>query len=183
IFGGKLTDCINVGEEVCARARELGVVLHFADRVWYGEPPEAVRDEYFHQARLMDLDALTSPSASEKLSTRLWRRYGAEALGLQDPLRRRRGGEDRGVLRDAFDPPGSGGRSAAPAEGRIATASPPPARRSRSPSPGACSAALPARVAPLRRGHGRAARAPCRADVHPPFRPRHRSHRAPPPRC
>src|SRR5439155_23432632 len=36
IFGGKLTDCINVGEEVCARARELGVVLPFADRVWYG---------------------------------------------------------------------------------------------------------------------------------------------------
>jgi len=41
-----------------------------------------------HQARLMDLDSLTSPNASEKLSTRLWRRYGAEALGLLEAIRR-----------------------------------------------------------------------------------------------
>ena len=88
IFGGKLTDCINVGEEICAEVRRLGVVLPFADRVWFGEPPAAVRDEYYHQARLMDLDALTSPNASEKLSTRLWRRYGAEALGLLEAIRR-----------------------------------------------------------------------------------------------
>jgi glycerol-3-phosphate dehydrogenase len=88
IFGGKLTDCINVGEEVCAEVQRLGVALPFARRVWYGEPPEAVRDEYFHQARLMDLDALTVPRASEKLSTRLWRRYGAEALGLLEAIRR-----------------------------------------------------------------------------------------------
>ena len=88
IFGGKLTDCLNVGEEICAALARLGVALPFADRVWYGEPPPAVRDEYFHQARLMDLDAMTSALASEKLSTRLWRRYGAEALGLLDLIRR-----------------------------------------------------------------------------------------------
>ncbi|HZX92987.1 MAG TPA: FAD-dependent oxidoreductase [Myxococcales bacterium] len=88
IFGGKLTDCINVGEEICEVVRGLGVVLPFADRVWYGEPPEAVREEYFHQAQLMDLDALTAPRASEKLSTRLWRRYAGEALGLLEAIRR-----------------------------------------------------------------------------------------------
>lgn len=88
IFGGKLTDCINVGEEVCAEVRRLGVALPFERRVWYGDPPAAVREEYFHQARLMDLDSLTSPNASEKLSTRLWRRYGSEALGLLEAIRR-----------------------------------------------------------------------------------------------
>jgi len=88
IFGGKLTDCINVGEEICAEVQRLGVTLPFPDHRWYGEPPEAVRDEYFHQARLMDLDALTVARASEKLSTRLWRRYGAEALGLLEAIRR-----------------------------------------------------------------------------------------------
>ena len=88
IFGGKLTDCLNVGEEICAEVRRMGVALPFADRVWYGEPAEAVREEYFHQARLMGLDARTSPQSSEKLSTRLWRRYGAEALGLLDSIRR-----------------------------------------------------------------------------------------------
>ena len=88
IFGGKLTDCLNVGEEICALVRKLGVALPYADKVWYGEPPPAVREEYFHQARLMGLDAMTSPHASEKLSTRLWRRYGSEALGLLEAIRR-----------------------------------------------------------------------------------------------
>jgi glycerol-3-phosphate dehydrogenase len=88
IFGGKLTDCLNVGEEICAEVQRLGVALPFADRVWYGEPPPAVREEYFHQARLMGLDAMTSPQSSEKLSTRLWRRYGSEALGLLEAIRR-----------------------------------------------------------------------------------------------
>ena len=88
IFGGKLTDCLNVGEEICQEVKRLGVPLPFDGRVWYGEPAEAVRDEYFHQARLMELDALTSANASEKLSTRLWRRYGAEALLLLEAIRR-----------------------------------------------------------------------------------------------
>ena len=34
----------------------------------------------------MDLDALTTPQASEKLSSRLWRRYGAEIQPLVDAL-------------------------------------------------------------------------------------------------
>ncbi|MCA1825392.1 MAG: glycerol-3-phosphate dehydrogenase/oxidase [Myxococcales bacterium] len=88
IFGGKLTDCLNVGEEICAIVRKLGVALPYADKVWCGEPPPAVREEYFHQARLMGLDAMTSPHSSEMLSTRLWRRYGAEALGLLEAIRR-----------------------------------------------------------------------------------------------
>jgi glycerol-3-phosphate dehydrogenase len=36
----------------------------------------------------MGLDELTAPHASEKLSTRLWRRYGSEALGLLEAIRR-----------------------------------------------------------------------------------------------
>ncbi len=88
IFGGKLTDCLNVGEEICAEVQRLGIALPYADKVWYGEPPAAVREEYFHQARLMGLDEMTSPLSSEKLSTRLWRRYASEALGLLEAIRR-----------------------------------------------------------------------------------------------
>ena len=87
IFGGKLTDCLNVGEEICGQMAALGVELPFPKQSWFGEAPESLRDDYFHQARLMDLDALTSPAASEKLSTRLWRRYGAGALGLLEQIR------------------------------------------------------------------------------------------------
>jgi len=46
-----------------------------------------VRDEFFHQARLMDVDALTSADSSEPISTRLWRRYGESALRLLEDIR------------------------------------------------------------------------------------------------
>src|SRR5207237_6424672 len=88
IFGGKLTDCLNVGDEVCWEIERLGVALPYRDCPWFGEPPAAVRDEYFHQARLMDLDAMTSPRSHEKLSTRLWRRYASSALPMLEAIRR-----------------------------------------------------------------------------------------------
>lgn len=87
IFGGKLTDCLNVGEEVLAAVKRLGVTVPYPDARWYGEAPEQTREEFFHQARLMDLDAKTAPGVSEKLSTRLWRRYGGEALRLLEEIR------------------------------------------------------------------------------------------------
>jgi glycerol-3-phosphate dehydrogenase len=87
IFGGKLTDCLNVGEEVRREVQALGVAVPFADRRWYGEPGEEVRSEYFHQARLMALDAMTPKASSEPLSVRLWRRYGSNAIGLLEDIR------------------------------------------------------------------------------------------------
>jgi glycerol-3-phosphate dehydrogenase len=87
IFGGKLTDCLNVGEEIYEQVTRLGVRARFPERKWYGEPPDEVKDEFFHQATLMELDALTAKSSSEPLSTRLWRRYGAEALRLLESIR------------------------------------------------------------------------------------------------
>ncbi len=87
IFGGKLTDCLNVGEEVADLVAELDVPLPYRGVPWYGEPPDQVRDEYFHQAKLMRLDDLTAPESSEPLSTRLWRRYAASALRLLEDIR------------------------------------------------------------------------------------------------
>ncbi len=87
IFGGKLTDCLNVGEEVAEEVRRLGVDLPYPNARWYGEPPDEARREFMHQARLMRLDALTSPRSSENLTSRLWRRYGAEGFGLLEAIR------------------------------------------------------------------------------------------------
>jgi glycerol-3-phosphate dehydrogenase len=87
IFGGKLTDCLNVGQEVFDVVRRLGVDAPHPRRPWYGEPQDA-RREYLHQAEQMDLDARTSPRASEPLTPRLWRRYGRDALQLLDAIRR-----------------------------------------------------------------------------------------------
>ena len=87
VFGGKLTDCLNVGEEVCAEVEDLGVPLEDDLRNWYGEPATATREEFFRQARLMKLDRLRSKPDTEPLSDRLWRRYGRRAFGLIEAIR------------------------------------------------------------------------------------------------
>lgn len=87
IYGGKLTDCLNVGEEVTDIVRRLGLVLPYPQQKWFGEPSAAVKAEFFHQARLMNLDGMTSASSSEPLSTRLWRRYGDNAFNLLESIR------------------------------------------------------------------------------------------------
>jgi alpha-glycerophosphate oxidase/glycerol-3-phosphate dehydrogenase len=87
IFGGKLTDCLNVGEEVAEHVRRLGVEAPAPNRRWYGEPGADSRAEFMLQARLMDLDRLTDPSSSEPLSERFWRRYGETAFGLLERIR------------------------------------------------------------------------------------------------
>ncbi len=87
IFGGKITDCINVGNEISAAVQALGIRLHYEDKVWYGEPHESIKLEFLHQAKLMDLDSLTDSSSSEPLTKRLWRRYGANALEMLESIR------------------------------------------------------------------------------------------------
>ena len=87
IFGGKLTDCLNVGNEVADLVGTLGVELPYRHMRWYGEPPVEIREEYFHQARLMRLDDMTAKESSEPLSTRLWRRYAESALRLLEEIR------------------------------------------------------------------------------------------------
>lgn len=94
ILGGKLTDCLNVGDEVVAELAKLGIAVPEPDACWYGEPPAALREEYLRQARLMNLDELTDPSSSEPLSERFWRRYGQSAFHLLERIR-----EDRNCAR------------------------------------------------------------------------------------
>jgi glycerol-3-phosphate dehydrogenase len=86
IFGGKLTDCINVGQDVCAHVRRMGVALTHPGFRWFGEPLGPVCEEYFQRARLMRLDDHTALDASEPLSARLWRRYGLNALGILERI-------------------------------------------------------------------------------------------------
>ena len=87
IFGGKLTDCVNIGNEVLAAVRKLGVALDRTGKTWYGEPKKATRDEFFRQARLMGLNKLRKGRAFETLATRLWRRYGLRAFAMLEAIR------------------------------------------------------------------------------------------------
>ncbi|WP_048671144.1 glycerol-3-phosphate dehydrogenase/oxidase [Candidatus Competibacter denitrificans] len=87
IFGGKLTDCVNVGNEVADIVESLGIALSHRRYKWYGEPHRSVREEYLHQAQLMNLDSYTFPGAMESLTSRLWRRYGDKAFRLLEDIR------------------------------------------------------------------------------------------------
>jgi alpha-glycerophosphate oxidase/glycerol-3-phosphate dehydrogenase len=87
IFGGKLTDCLNVGDEVAQWIAQLGIAVPQPDNKWYGEPGEDMKCEFMLQAQLMNLDALTDASSSEPLSERFWRRYGEAAMVLLERIR------------------------------------------------------------------------------------------------
>ena len=87
IFGGKLTDCLNVGEEVAREIERLGIPLEKDLANWYGEPAGATRAEFFRQAKLMKLDRLRVKPETEPLSDRLWRRYGRRAFDLLEAIR------------------------------------------------------------------------------------------------
>jgi glycerol-3-phosphate dehydrogenase len=86
IFGGKLTDCINVGEEMFHEVTKLGVSFSRPKERWYGEPAADALAEFMQKAAQIRLDEMTSPQSSELLSTRLWRRYGKDAFTLLDRI-------------------------------------------------------------------------------------------------
>ncbi|MCC7078754.1 MAG: FAD-dependent oxidoreductase [Acidimicrobiia bacterium] len=87
IFGGKLTDCLNVGRELVEIVAHLGVPMDEYRPDWYGEPPQTTRAEFRRRCRLMKLDRLRKRAAFETLTDRLWRRYGLRAFAMLEAIR------------------------------------------------------------------------------------------------
>jgi len=85
IFGGKLTDCLNVGNEICEHAAQLGLALQPVGK-WYGEPDAQARAAFFKRAGELGLDEIVASDTQEALSERLWRRYGANAGAMIDAI-------------------------------------------------------------------------------------------------
>ncbi|THB72869.1 MAG: glycerol-3-phosphate dehydrogenase/oxidase [Desulfobulbaceae bacterium] len=86
IFGGKLTDCLNVGEEICEEVSKLGISLREVKEKWYGEPSNEVKAQYFKQASSLGLDQVIATDTGEILSDRLWRRYGKQAISMLNAI-------------------------------------------------------------------------------------------------
>ena len=88
IFGGKLTDCVNVGEEIAALLPALDVQAETPKARWYGEPGDDVKQAFLSRARIV----LTGAGAGlvsvdgEDVAERLWRRYGSDADGMLDEI-------------------------------------------------------------------------------------------------
>jgi len=87
IFGGKLTDCLNIGEEVVALVSKMGIEMNSLDSRWFGEPSGEIRREFFRQARQEDLDAYRKNKDYEPLHLRLWRRYGTKAFSMLEEIK------------------------------------------------------------------------------------------------
>ena len=86
IFGGKLTDCINVGDEISDCVARLGLKIKQPVGKWYGEPDGRQRSLYFRRAKTLGLDGITAKDTGEAVSERLWRRYGANADVMLDSI-------------------------------------------------------------------------------------------------
>ncbi len=89
IFGGKLTDCVNVGEEVVSILKEMNLDVPFDDdaALWYGEPSAALKKSFMSLASEYNIDSRVDTLSGEPLSERIWRRYGELANGLLEKIK------------------------------------------------------------------------------------------------
>jgi glycerol-3-phosphate dehydrogenase len=85
IFGGKLTDCLNVGEEVTAAAAELGLTLG-PEATWFGETGVADRQAFLRRAAASGLDRAPVMEREATVADLLWRRHGPAAQLVVDAM-------------------------------------------------------------------------------------------------
>ncbi len=81
ILGGKLTDCLNVGEELVGELNRFGLKVKVPGR-WFGEGNQSRKDEFF------DLVRQTATQTPNLIADGLWRRHGEKAFEIigQAPL-------------------------------------------------------------------------------------------------
>lgn len=70
ILGGKLTDCLNVGEEVIAEVRKLGLST-VNPGTWFGEGSQIRKTEFFGVVA-----SLAPADQAERIAEGIWRRHG-----------------------------------------------------------------------------------------------------------
>ncbi|KGA09594.1 MAG: hypothetical protein GM45_0805 [actinobacterium acAMD-5] len=76
IFGGKLTDCLNVGDEVAALVQKMGLKLSKSKR-WFGEDLNDNKPEL--KSKLMKFH---NEKDAEFITEGLWRRHGRSAFEI-----------------------------------------------------------------------------------------------------
>ena len=76
LFGGKLTDCLNVGEEVFQEIRRLGLApANHKTRPWFGEEPAQAKLKFESEAQTY----FAGHPDAELMIESLWRRHGSRA--------------------------------------------------------------------------------------------------------
>jgi glycerol-3-phosphate dehydrogenase len=86
IFGGKLTDCLNVGEEITALVADMKIPVKKTRDRWYGEPPICDKISFLARCHELQISALRRDPKAEDPTERLWRRYGLGAFNILDAI-------------------------------------------------------------------------------------------------
>lgn len=84
LFGGKLTDCLNMGEEVVEAVESLGLALGPENDDWFGEPPLADRAKFYERAATLGLDRRPTVERAQTMAEVLWRRHGSAGSRVLD---------------------------------------------------------------------------------------------------
>jgi glycerol-3-phosphate dehydrogenase len=77
ILGGKLTDCLNVGQEVLTELRHLGLSGKLPPK-WFGEGSQQRYPELLQMLQSLVQDQ----GAAARISEGLWRRHGEQAFEI-----------------------------------------------------------------------------------------------------
>ncbi|MEM7210115.1 MAG: FAD-dependent oxidoreductase [Pseudomonadota bacterium] len=85
IFGGKLTDCLNVAQEVASEVASLGIALT-PEFNWFSEKSGEEKESLLKRGRSLSLDSTCSQDTGEVFLNRLWRRYGQNAHTILDSI-------------------------------------------------------------------------------------------------
>ncbi len=83
VFGGKLTDCLNVGDEVFAAVKKFRIGKWRAAENWYGEESRDRQQSFDRVAK----EVFGSSLAAELIVSELWRRHGSRALEIVELAR------------------------------------------------------------------------------------------------
>jgi alpha-glycerophosphate oxidase/glycerol-3-phosphate dehydrogenase len=78
IFGGKLTDCVNVGEEVVDFVRKMGIKIPKVKK-WYGEDSQVRFNDFISE--FQKVNGVTE-SDIEIVAPAIWRRHGNQAFDV-----------------------------------------------------------------------------------------------------
>jgi glycerol-3-phosphate dehydrogenase len=79
IFGGKLTDCLNVGDEITEELASIGIKGRKAARDWFGEPGQAEWETFLAAATVVGLDRRPDVEHADTVAEVVWRRHGRAA--------------------------------------------------------------------------------------------------------
>jgi glycerol-3-phosphate dehydrogenase len=79
IFGGKLTDCLNVGDEVVAHFKKMGFQVG-KPKKWFGEDVGEMPKSFLEQVEGL----CANRESASRVAMGIWRRHGSEAQSIVD---------------------------------------------------------------------------------------------------